>query len=56
MGTEAEPEEREEVDAGLDAIDLALADTFPASDPPSWNLGRDRRRAEAARTDPPPRR
>jgi hypothetical protein len=40
MGTEVDPDETDDVDEGLDAIDLTLADTFPASDPPSWNLGR----------------
>jgi hypothetical protein len=40
------PDEKDDVDAGLDEIDLALADTFPASDPPAWNFGRDRFKTE----------
>jgi len=32
------------VDENLEAlIDMTLADTFPASDPPCWTLGRDPR-------------
>ena len=38
----ADPGEKDDLDAGMDDIDLALADTFPASDPPAWNFGRDR--------------
>jgi hypothetical protein len=35
----------EEDESGMseDEIDLNLAETFPASDPPSWTLGTDHR-------------
>jgi hypothetical protein len=31
---------------GEEMIDATLADSFPASDPPSWTLGRDRNEQE----------
>ena len=34
------PEDEEDKDDRLNAIDRALADSFPASDPPSWTLGK----------------
>jgi hypothetical protein len=34
-------------------IDATLADSFPASDPPSWNLGRERRRPSSSTESSP---
>lgn len=45
MEVKRERSEEDEAEAGLDDIDRLLADTFPASDPPSWTLGRERRAA-----------
>jgi hypothetical protein len=37
-------------------IDATLADSFPASDPPSWTLGRERRRRSSeAESAPKPK-
>ncbi|TMA93275.1 MAG: hypothetical protein E6J74_19125 [Deltaproteobacteria bacterium] len=39
MGNDSDEEKLPE-----ELIDATLADSFPASDPPSWTLGRERRR------------
>lgn len=36
-----------------DEIDLNLADTFPASDPPSWTLGSDHESVSPEKEDLP---
>ena len=35
------------------SIDATLEDSFPASDPPAWNMGRDRPAAAAAKASRP---
>jgi len=35
-----------------ESIDAILADSFPASDPPPWTMGRDTRRASNCFDDP----
>jgi len=41
------------VDENLEAlIDMTLADTFPASDPPCWTLGREPRPFSHLATNP----
>jgi hypothetical protein len=39
LGAEAESHAREQRLAAERALDAVLADSFPASDPPSWTLG-----------------
>ena len=39
------PEAHTDTDMSEEAIDSTLADSFPASDPPSWTTGRDHSRA-----------
>jgi hypothetical protein len=36
---EADPREQQQKEASERAVDAVLADSFPASDPPSWTLG-----------------
>jgi len=48
MGNDSDEEKLPE-----ELIDATLADSFPASDPPSWTLGRERRRRSSATESAP---
>jgi hypothetical protein len=48
MGNDSDEEKLSE-----ELIDATLADSFPASDPPSWNLGRERRRPSSGTENVP---
>ena len=48
MGNDSDEEKLPE-----ELIDATLADSFPASDPPSWTLGRERRQRSSATESAP---